>query len=148
MESYEYNTVPGKQPAFIEPAPSRTKQKIMTVTLVLVVFLAVGAGATITANILNSRVNHVEAIGVTAVSITRKGVSLATITIGRGTRVTWTNDSMLPYRLKAWQPSDVFNADVSLEQGASYSATFIKPGTYKYFNANNPSAPTAEVIVK
>ena len=60
----------------------------------------------------------------------------ATVTIPVGTTVTWTNKDEIPHTVASSDKS--FKGSAGLDTGDSYSYTFDKPGTYKYFCTLHP----------
>ncbi len=85
------------------------------------------------------------------VTITADGFNPATITIKAGTKVTWINKSGAIVSINS-NPHPI-HTDYSplnlgtVQDGASVSLTFDKPGTYKYHNHLNPSQ-TGTVVVQ
>ncbi|HEY7418543.1 MAG TPA: plastocyanin/azurin family copper-binding protein [Ktedonobacteraceae bacterium] len=54
----------------------------------------------------------------------------ATITISKGTKVTWTNTSDAPHTVTS--DTNAFNTPSSLQQNQTYSMTFTTAGTFAY----------------
>jgi plastocyanin len=86
------------------------------------------------------------------VTITAGGTfSPATLTVKKGTKVTWTNAGSLPvWPASAPHPVHTdypgFDAKTDLRNGESWSFTFDKTGSWNYHNHLNPSV-TGTVIV-
>ena len=59
-----------------------------------------------------------------------------TVTIQVGTTVTWTNKDEIPHTVASSDKS--FKGSSGLDTGDSYSYTFTKPGTYKYYCTLHP----------
>jgi amicyanin len=59
-----------------------------------------------------------------------------TVTIAVGTTVTWTNKDEIPHTVASSDKS--FKGSSGLDTGDSYSYTFTKPGTYKYYCTLHP----------
>jgi plastocyanin len=59
-----------------------------------------------------------------------------TLTVTSGTTVTWTNKDDIPHTVASSDKS--FKGSGGLDTGDSYSYTFDKPGTYKYFCTLHP----------
>jgi plastocyanin len=78
------------------------------------------------------------------VSIDNFRFSPATLTVPRGTTVTWTNQDDMVHTVTA---ADRALASPGLETGDTYAHTFTAPGTYTYFCALHPRM-TATVIVQ
>lgn len=68
--------------------------------------------------------------------------SPVTLTIKRGTTVTWTNNDLMTHQVK----SDLFNSDI-LTKGASFSFTFNDAGTVNYYCSIH-AAMTGQIIVE
>jgi plastocyanin len=77
------------------------------------------------------------------VSIDNFQFSPATLTVPKGTTVTWTNRDDMVHTVTS--TTRVFSSP-SLETDATFSYTFTSPGTYTYFCALHPRM-TATVIV-
>lgn len=73
-------------------------------------------------------------IGTNAVSIKNFVFSPSTLTIPKGTTVTWTNEDSTAHEIK----SNTFNSSL-LSQGGSFSFTFDQVGTFNYSCAIHPS---------
>jgi amicyanin len=58
------------------------------------------------------------------------------LTIVAGTTVTWTNKDEIPHTVASSDKS--FKGSGGLDTGESYSYTFDKPGTYKYYCTLHP----------
>lgn len=71
-----------------------------------------------------------------AVSIVDLTFEPATIEVGAGATVTWTNDEGIPHTVTARE--DDFDSGV-LMNGDSFSQAFSEPGSYDYFCAIHPS---------
>jgi len=59
-----------------------------------------------------------------------------TVTIPEGTTVTWTNKDEVPHTVASSDKS--FKGSAGLDTGDSYSYTFTKAGTYKYYCTLHP----------
>jgi plastocyanin len=66
------------------------------------------------------------------VSLIDNGFSPATITIKKGTAVTWTNTDATDHAVIADQPSNDAPLSQAFSLGQSYVFTFPTPGTYAY----------------
>jgi len=87
-----------------------------------------------------------------AVSISAGGAfSPATLTVKKGTKVTWTNSGSA----KVWIASDPhpvhnaypgFDSGTDLSAGESYSFTFDKAGSWSYHNHFNPSVKGTVIV--
>ena len=77
-----------------------------------------------------------------AVNIQNFAFSPATLTIKKGTAVTWTNNDSAPHQIK----SITFNSG-QLSKGQTFSFTFNDAGTFDYSCAIHPSM-TGKIIVE
>lgn len=68
-----------------------------------------------------------------------------TVTIAAGTTVTWTNKDEVPHTVASSDKS--FKGSAGLDTGDSYSYTFDKPGTYKYYCTLHPFM-TGTIVVQ
>lgn len=91
--------------------------------------------------------------GVTTVEYTDNGFSPKTITVKKGTKVTFTNNSST----SMWVASDVhpthqllpgFDELTSAAKGGSYAYTFAKVGTWTYHNHVNPTMRGTVVVTE
>jgi plastocyanin len=102
------------------------------------------------------------ALGATSgVSIADKHFEPGSIVVAQGDTVTWTVTKSIaePHTVKSGKPSDAdtgaaFDSqktDPTLaklkDNGATFSVTFDKPGTYAYFCSVHPADMTGEVVV-
>ena len=71
--------------------------------------------------------------------------SPATITIKKGTTVTWTNQDSAPHTVTSTSGSEL--ASDTLSKGGAYSHTFDKAGTFDYHCTVHPNMK-AKVIVE
>ena len=88
-----------------------------------------------------------------SVEITKDGFNPATITVNKGSAVTWTNKDTDPH----WVASDPhpthtglkgFDSGENINKGDSYSFTFDKTGTFTYHDHLNPLKFHGTVVVK
>lgn len=89
-----------------------------------------------------------------AVSITSGGTfSPATLTVKKGTKVTWTNSGSA----KVWIASDPhpvhnaypgFDSGTDLRSGESYSFTFTKPGSWGYHDHFSPTVRGTVIVTE
>jgi plastocyanin len=70
----------------------------------------------------------------------------ATVTVAVGTKVTWTNRDDEPHTVVSADDPRAFKSG-ALDTGDSFTFTFDKPGTYKYFCSIHPHM-TGTVVVK
>lgn len=79
------------------------------------------------------------------------GFEPATLTVPAGTTVTWTNDSSGPMQVDSDpHPSHTdlpeINATRPTQQGATYSATFTKSGTWGYHDHLHPDRKATVIV--
>jgi len=70
----------------------------------------------------------------------------AAITVAPGTKVTWTNRDDEPHTVTSADDPKVFRS-AALDTNDSFSFTFDKPGTYRYFCSIHPHM-TGTIVVK
>lgn len=70
----------------------------------------------------------------------------AAITVAPGTKVTWTNRDDEPHTVTSVDDPKPFKSG-ALDTGDSFSFTFDKPGTYRYFCSIHPHM-TGTVVVR
>lgn len=70
-----------------------------------------------------------------------------TITIKKGTTVTWTNQDSVKHDIAPDEESPNFVGSELLAKGEGYSYTFNEPGTYEYHCTPHPFM-TAKVVVE
>ncbi|HJQ42750.1 MAG TPA: cupredoxin family copper-binding protein [Jatrophihabitantaceae bacterium] len=80
-----------------------------------------------------------------SVAIKNYAFSPATLSVGVGSTVTWTNDDTAPHTVTV-SSGPVKFASPTLQKGDTYSFTFTTPGTYSYYCAVHPSM-TGSVVV-
>ena len=73
-----------------------------------------------------------------SVEISNFAFSPASITVKKGTTVTWTNKDSVRHDVIADDPSDAAPNGPLLDQGKTYSFTFTKVGTYSYHCTPHP----------
>ena len=79
-----------------------------------------------------------------AVNIDNFAFGPDTLTISRGTTVTWTNRDDIPHSIV--ETNDLFRSR-ALDTGGSYSFTFMQSGTYSYICSLHPHMK-GKIIVK
>jgi plastocyanin len=73
--------------------------------------------------------------GGNAVAVKNFAFNPGTLTVKAGTKVTWTFDDPVGHNVKA---NDGSFSSSTLENGATYSFTFTKPGSYSYICSIHP----------
>jgi plastocyanin len=81
----------------------------------------------------------------TAVSIDNFTFTPQIMTVKAGTTLTWTNKDDIPHAI-AWA-KNAFTRSKVLDTDASYSFTFVAPGTYAYFCFLHPHM-TGTIVVE
>ena len=89
---------------------------------------------------------QVAATAPNAVAIDNFAFGPAAITVAAGTKVTWTNRDDEPHTVVSADAPRAFKSG-ALDTGDSFSFTFDKPGTYRYFCSIHPHM-TGTVVVK
>jgi plastocyanin len=81
-----------------------------------------------------------------AITIDNFAFGPAAITVAAGTKVTWTNRDDEPHTVVSADDPKLFKSS-ALDTDDSFSFTFDKPGTYRYFCSIHPHM-TGTVVVK
>ena len=71
-----------------------------------------------------------------------------TVTVTKGTTVTWTNQDSAKHDITPDQESEDFKASKLLAKGESYSFTFNKAGTYNYYCSPHPYMKASVVVAE
>jgi plastocyanin len=90
--------------------------------------------------------NDNQAVATTEVTIQDMAFSPATITVKKGSTVTWTNKDSVSHNVSADESSDLKMLSDTLADGDSFKFTFDKTGTFTYRCDFHPSM-TGTVIV-
>ena len=72
----------------------------------------------------------------------------ATITVKKGTKVTWTNQDSTRHDVTPDSESDNFKASELLSKGESYSFTFNTAGTYTYHCGPHPQMKGTVIVTE
>ena len=83
--------------------------------------------------------------GGATVAIQGFAFSPASITVAKGTAITWTNKDSAAHTVTATDPAGAFNSG-SLSSGASFSFTFTTAGTFNYVCNFHPSMKGTVVV--
>lgn len=73
-----------------------------------------------------------------AVTIRDFSFGPATLTVKKGTTVTWTNEDSTQHDVTPDSPTGEFKRSSLLDKGDNYSVTFNTPGTYRYHCTPHP----------
>lgn len=130
---------------FIEHIFSNGRSKAFTVGTAIIVTVAIVIATTVVVNYIMSRENHVEAVQNAQVDVGRAGLTPATLQIKSGSDVTWTNSYKGSYELISDSPN-AFSADVQIDVGSSFTATFNQTGTYHYHIVGSPNVKGTVIV--
>lgn len=83
-----------------------------------------------------------------SVEISNFNFSPATLTIKKGTKVTWTNKDDVDHNVAPDSESDNFEGSELLSKGQSYSFTFDTPGTYTYHCTPHPQMQATIIVTE
>lgn len=144
MEPQNENPIPSHDP--------RKTIKIVAVASALLLVLIIGLALNINKPD-NKDQNQTASVQNSAqVEITKDGFLPATITIPKGTKVTWINKDTVVHRV-ASNPHPVHDGLKGLDskdiigiQGGTYSYSFDTPGTYTYHDHLNPTTNGTVVV--
>jgi amicyanin len=89
-----------------------------------------------------------EAVATANVSIDNFSFSPETITVKKGTKVTWTNKDTVKHDVAPDSESEDFKASNLLDKDESYSFTFEKVGTYTYHCTPHPNMKATVVVTE
>src|SRR5579872_7232070 len=110
-------------------------RKIMRKSLFGFLFLAV-TGLALMAGAVRAAEPAAPAANTVQINIFNYKFDPATVTVPVGTTVIWTNKDEIPHTVAS--SDKTFTASSGLDTGDSYSYTFDKPGTYKYYCTLHP----------
>lgn len=87
------------------------------------------------------------------VVITQRGVTPPTVTIKKGTNVTWKNQDAVEHQIMLTTPNppselEGFGLDEGLASGETYSFTFEATGTFTYNDPTSPELVQGTIIVE
>lgn len=134
-----------------QPQPKDKTRMLVLIVIIALAVAAIGVSIWIMRNPSGIQTNATEPI--TKVSMTNRGVAPQTITIKKGTSITWTNQDTTPHRLQITSPNPPeqlqgFGSDEPMSQGDAYSFTFDAVGTFTYADPSNPHMVQGTVIVE
>lgn len=119
------------------------KKFILLVTLLLTTTLLAGC------NIYGSKQSDPSTtapVSTNSVSIKSFAFNPASITVAKGTTVTWTHDDGAPHTVTTTQATVSFDSG-NMSKGSTFTQTFDTPGTYEYKCSIHPSMK-GKVIVE
>jgi plastocyanin len=96
----------------------------------------------INTNVTETKVTPTESSTNVSVEISNFAFNPSTLTIKKGTTVTWTNNDKAPHAIK----SESFNSDI-LKNGQKYSMTFSDAGVFNYSCSIHPTM-AGQIIVE
>ena len=71
-----------------------------------------------------------------------------TVTVKKGTTVTWTNNDSTAHTVTPDEESDEFKGSELLSQGQTYEVTFNTPGTFSYHCEPHPQMKATVVVTE
>ena len=117
------------------------KKKIGTLVAILFILTVIVVGALVLVNRRDKK--QVEGINEIRVAITDEGFSPSTISVSKGTKVVWVNNTAAPHKVGANPFPDATSLpDLNSEAIApdqSYSYTFENAGSFDYADYTNPT---------
>jgi plastocyanin len=136
----------------VSPQPPQPRRKRISRWLTFTILLVV-VGVASGLFIFRDRFSTTLAEPTATVEITGSSFSPQTIKIKKGESITWINKDTALHHVKASPlPNGSipvgFDSTESLAEQDTYTATFDKPGTYKYYDELNPAALNGVVIVE
>ena len=138
------------------PAPTpipRKKVKLLVIIAALLLVLIIGLALKNSKTFTKPGKQASQVQSQAQIEITKDGFLPATITVTKGTRVTWTNKDSKVHRVASNPHPEhtglpgLDSKDVIGIQGGTYSFTFDKPGEYTYHDHLNPTV-NGTVVVK
>lgn len=133
-------TYPGTNTSLRTPVP----MVLLVLALLSLALLALGCGSSSTTTTAAGLGTTTPAAAANTVTIAGNAFSPASITVKVGDSVTWTNNDSLSHTVTA---DDNSFASSDLANGATFSFTFTKAGTFPYHCSIHPSM-TATVVVE
>ncbi|MFA6475688.1 MAG: cupredoxin family copper-binding protein [Patescibacteria group bacterium] len=108
-------------------------KKIISLCLLTIGLLPLG-GCSLSGTPTDTNTTTTTTVSTNTVNIQNLTFSPTTLTVQKGTTVTWTNNDSAPHQIKA----DAFNSS-QLAKGQSFSFTFNTVGTFDYSCSIHPS---------
>lgn len=96
----------------------------------------------------NSMDSEEEPAAENAVNIVDFSFNPETLTVKKGTTVTWTNKDEARHDVTPDDPSEAFKGSELLGQGETYSFTFDTVGTYSYYCSPHPYMKASVKVVE
>lgn len=96
----------------------------------------------------NANVNQTTPAEISKVDITNSAFTPATVTVKKGTTVTWTNKDTIKHTVTPDEETADFKGSELLAQEATYSWTFDKAGTYTYYCQPHPDMKGTVVVTE
>jgi plastocyanin len=156
MQPPEITTVPfvsgPDEPLHLSQSPTQRNKKLYLIVAAGAI-LAIALVVTIVVLVSHSGHKTDNPVAINAkvanVSVGSVGLTPKSITIKKGQEITWTNTDPSPHHLTADQsmlPS--FDTAEPLQQGDSYTYIFDKSGTFRYYDAADPTHFTGTITVQ
>jgi len=155
MENVTPTVTPPVTPAPTEPRRGRMLRRLFLISVILLGVLTLGAVAY--KYLIDSDSDTVQTQPLVTneaqVSITKDGFVPATITVSKGTQLTWTNTDTEPHQVAAdpYPKNDSipgFDSTIILQQDESFSFTFEQSGTYTYHDELHPLDIKGTIVVE
>lgn len=143
------------EPQNENPIPSHDPRKIIKIVAVasaILLVLIIGIVLSFNKGDTKKSGQNLSSQNSAKIEITKDGFLPATLTVPKGTKVTWTNKDKAVHRvasnphpthegLKGLDSKDVIGIE-----GGTYSFNFDKPGTYTYHDHLNPTTNGTVVV--
>jgi plastocyanin len=107
--------------------------------------LAVVAGALLAFGVTGAVAQQIAAAGPAEIAIQNFAFLPATLTVARGSTVTWVNRDEEPHNIVNVDQPRVFRS-AAVDGGEKFSFTFSNPGTYKYICSIHPHMSGTVVV--
>lgn len=128
------------------PAGKMSNKKFWLIIVALLALIVISAGALIYTQTVGQAPTE-EQLSEAQVSITADGFSPSTIQIKKGQSVVWSNTDESAHLLTS-DTNDSSIKSETLNKGDEYSTIFDEPGTYPYYDQQDPQKFKGNVIVE
>ena len=140
------------------PAPKKRHGLGRIFLAILLILVLLSIGVVVYKSIFKSKTDSPEetqtlVTNEALITVTNDGFDPATITIAKGTQITWTNGATEPHQVAAdpYPKNDSipgFDSTIILQQDESYSFTFEQTGTFTYHDELNPMNIKGSIVVE